>query len=180
MRDLVYPVPFPQAPGQVQGEVGRHLGIGQGAVGLAGIGQARPGIEGAELVVGRLGQQAPRQQQGTGEGLAAGAADARQLEVPELLVEGGVVRQQRQVADEIGRLLHHLCHRWRIPQHGGADAGEVLDEGRYRDAGVHQALVAVDDAPAVEDDHADLGGAAVVARRDAGGLEVDYGYGVHG
>jgi NAD(P)-dependent dehydrogenase (short-subunit alcohol dehydrogenase family) len=67
--------------------------------------------------------------------------------------------------------------RRRVGQHGVADAGELLDEGRHPGAAVHQALVVADDAAALHQHGRDLGGARALAGRAAGGLEVDDGDG---
>ncbi|MNC28532.1 hypothetical protein D3C75_767410 [compost metagenome] len=81
--------------------------------------------------------------------------------------------QQRGITDELGHFVHHLVHRRRTAQHGGGDASEPGDEGRYRHTRVHQALVALDDAPALQHHHRHLSGAAAGAGADAGGFKVD-------
>lgn len=108
--------------------------------------------------------------------MQAGAADQAQFEVPELLVERGVMRQQRCGADELVDFVHHPLGRRRAAQHGVADAGELFDKARHAHAGVHQALVAVHDLATFEDDHRDFRGPAVAARGDAGGFKVDDRY----
>ena len=137
------------------------------------MGQVGEGGEGAEFVVRRGGHQAAGEQQRAGEVLQARTLDPPQFKVPELLVERGVVGQQRGDADELVDLVHHLLGRWRGAQHGVADAGQLFDEGRYAHAGVHQALVTLDDAPLFKDHHGDFRGPAAAARGDPGGFKVD-------
>lgn len=176
MGQLPQAVSLAQFPGQVRGEVSGHFRVRQRPVSLAGVGQFGVGVEGAELVVGRRRHQAASQQQGAGKFLQAGAADQAQLKVPELLVERGVVRHQGRGADELIDFVHHSFSRWRAAQHGVADAGELFDKRRYAHTGIHQALVAVHDLPALKDDHANLRGPAVAAGGDAGGFKVDDRY----
>ncbi|MCY1452630.1 hypothetical protein D9M71_695600 [compost metagenome] len=142
-------------------------------MGLAGVGQVGERGEGAEFVVRRGGHQAASQQQRAGKVLQAGAFDSPQFEVPELLVERGVVREQRRAADEFIHFVHHLLRRRRGAQHGVADAGELFDEGRDAHAGIHQALVTLDDAPLFKDHHGNFRGPAAAARGDPGGFKVD-------
>lgn len=86
------------------------------------------------------------------------------------------MRHQGRGADEFIDFVHHPLCRWRAAQHGVADASELFDKSRYAHAGVHQALVAVHDLSALEDDDANLRSPAVAARGDAGGFKVDNRY----
>lgn len=176
MGQLAQAVGLAQFPGQVRGEVGGHFRIRQRPVSLAGVGQFGVGVESAEFVVRCRRHEAPGQQQRAGEFLQAGAADQAQLKVPELLVERGVMRHQRRGADEFVDLVHHPLGRRRAAQHGVADAGELFDKARHAYAGIHEALVAINDLPALKDDHANFRGPAVAARGDAGGFKVDDRY----
>ena len=63
MGQLAQAVLVPQLAGQVRGEVGGHLGVGHGPVGLTGVRQAGPGGQGTQLVVGRRRHQPSGQQQ---------------------------------------------------------------------------------------------------------------------
>ena len=130
--------------------------------------------QGAQLVVGRRRHQASRQQQGAGEILQTGALDAAHFEIPELLVKRGIVRQQRGDADELVDLIHHLLGRRCGTQHGVADAGQLLDKPRDPHTGIHQALVTLDNAPALQNHHGNFSGPASAARGDAGGFKVNY------
>jgi hypothetical protein len=173
MIQLAHPVLAAQLLRQMRHQIGRHLRIGHGPVSLAGMRQLRESGERAELVIRRRRHQAPRQQQRTGEILQACALDPPQFEIPEFLVERGVVRQQRRTTDELVDLFHHPLGRRRGAQHGVADAGQLLDERGDANPSVHQALVTLDDAAVFQHDHGDFSGAAAAVRRQAGGFKVD-------
>lgn len=170
---LAHPMLAAQLIRQMRHQVRRHLRIGHGPVSLAGVRQARERGERAELVIRRRRHQPPRQQQRTGEVLQARAFDPAQFEIPELLVERGVVRQQRRAADEFVDLFHHPLGRRRGAQHGVADAGQLLDERGDAHAGVHQALVTLDNAAVFQHDHGNFRSAAAAVRRQTGGFKVD-------
>ncbi|MNL63748.1 hypothetical protein D3C87_1879100 [compost metagenome] len=85
------------------------------------------------------------------------------------------MRQQWCIADEFRHFIHDLSHGRRTAHHGRGDAGQAGNETRDRQAGVHQALVAFDNAPLFKHDHGDFRGPAMGTRRDPGGFEVDDG-----
>ncbi|RMN04452.1 hypothetical protein ALQ69_05486 [Pseudomonas savastanoi pv. glycinea] len=162
-----------QFVGQIRREVGGHFRIGHRPVSLAGIGQARVAGQRAKLVIRCARHQASGQQHRTGKALFALALDARQFVVPELLVERGIVRDQRRGADEICHIAHHPFGAGGGANHVVADAGQPLDKRRNTHPGIHQALKELDDAPLLHDDHGNLGCPAAMARGDAGGFKVD-------
>jgi hypothetical protein len=143
--------------------------------------QAAEAGQRAQAVVGRLRVAAAATAARAGEGCLAGAwaprARPAALGPPEGAVERGVVRHQRAARGEAQHLVHHARGRRRVGQHGVADAGELLDEGRHPGAAVHQALVVPDDAAALDQHRGDLGGARALAGGAAGGFEVDDGDG---
>src|SRR5256885_12087057 len=51
--------------------------------------------------------------------------------LPELAVEGRVVRHHGGAANEAGGIAHHLLGGRRSGDHGIGDAGQPRDEGRY-------------------------------------------------
>ena len=167
------PVLLAQLLGQVGRQVGGHFRIGHGPVSLPGVGQVGKGGQGAQLVVGCGGHQPPGQQQRAGKVLQTGALDAAHFKVPELLVKRRVVCHQRGNPHELVDLVHHPIGRRRGAQHGVADAGQLLDKPRHPHAGVHQALVTLDDAPLFKYHHGNFSGPARTARRKPGGFKVD-------
>ena len=71
---------------------------------------------------------------------------------------------QRVVAHEIGYRPHHLGGRRCLANHLVGDSGQRFDKGRNPHAGVHQALIAVDDLAVLENDGGNLGGTVTLER----------------
>jgi hypothetical protein len=99
----------------------------------------------SQLVTGRLGQDPPGDQHRTDERLTARASNSCQFRIPELAVKSRIVSDQGHRADKVRHLGHDLLGLGCLAQHGGADAGQLGDEGRHAHPCVHQALVAVND-----------------------------------
>ena len=80
-----------------------------------------------------------------------------QFSIPELLVKGCVMCEQRMVASKIRSLFHDLCNAGRFAHHRVADAGQNLDVIWDGHARVHEALEAILYALLVDQYHGDLG-----------------------
>jgi len=75
--------------------------------------------------------------------------------------------------DEGMKLPHHPIGRGSRPYHRVGDAGQFGNEGRDRDSGIHQALVAFGDAPVLDPHGGDFGGSGAMLGRYSGGFEVE-------
>lgn len=138
-----------------------------------------------QLVVGRPGIEPPCDQHRAEEIRLRFDADARQFVLPEFLVEAGVVRHQRGVADKFVDVGHDLFGRRCAAHHGGGDAGEFGDEARHVHAGIHEAGPGAGEAVfaagvALDHDGGDFERAPALVGHEPVGFKVDDGVAAHG
>ena len=155
-----------------------HLGIRQGPVEDAIRLEFLVVHQCTQFVVRGVRVNPPRDQHRAGEHALPLAADAPKFGIQELLVERGIVGHQVMPFDETGEPGHDFRARGRFAQHRVGDAGVPLDEGIDAHAGVHQALEAVGNARAIQQDRADFDGPFALLRGQPGGFEVEHDDGV--
>ncbi len=135
-----------------------------------------PFHDGIEIVARHFRIERARQPHGAQVGAAPGRAHQRELAPDEAIVEAHVVRHEHAALEPLAQFTRHLLERWRVGQHVVVDAGERGDAGRNAHARIHQALPFEVDSVARRADDGDVDD-AMHARRAAGRLDVDEGYG---
>ena len=153
--------------------LGRRLRVGERAVDRLGRDAEVARQRGEPEVRNLVAHESPRDRERVDVAVREARSTRRdQRGVEERDVEADVVADDHRVADELEQRGEHLFDARRGQHHRLGDAGEHGDERRDRHAGVDERLEAAEAFAAAQLHRADLGDRAV-ARRGAGGLEVD-------
>ena len=130
---------------------GGYFGVGAGPVGLAVV-EAEMVGKGGEVVLGNSGQEYGSQV----PGVVVPIRERQMMGLEKTEVEGDVVADDWQVADEVRKVVGDLVERGGAFDLGRADRRELLDEGGNPASRVDESLIAVQDLAAPEPDRAEF------------------------